>query len=109
MPITADEHTPSTDTGIDRDQAIKAIRKALRAKTGRAWSVTGGRGTSWGWITITAPPARRDQYGSMVDIDRAALAEAIGVPVAHVHSQGILVPNGTAARREILDALGATR
>jgi hypothetical protein len=44
---------------IDRGEAIKAIRTALKRRTGRTWSVTGGRGTAWGWITIEAPPKRR--------------------------------------------------
>ena len=41
-----------------RDATAKAIRAALKS-TGRAWSVTVGTGTARGWITITAPPARR--------------------------------------------------
>jgi len=44
---------------IDRNEAIKRIRAALKAKTGTTWSVTGGRGTAWGWITVQAPPKRR--------------------------------------------------
>jgi hypothetical protein len=44
---------------MDRDETIKRIRKALRARSGKDWSVTGGRGTAWGWITIDAPPRRR--------------------------------------------------
>jgi hypothetical protein len=43
----------------DRDATIQAIRKALKARSGKVWSVTGGRGTAWGWIRIDAPPARR--------------------------------------------------
>ena len=44
---------------VGRNETIKAIRKALRARSGKSWSVTGGRGTAWGWLTIDAPPARR--------------------------------------------------
>lgn len=43
---------------MERDEAIHRIRKALKARSGKPWSVTGGRGTSWGWIRIDAPPAR---------------------------------------------------
>lgn len=50
---------PGEATSIDRDDAIKLIREALKKRSGKAWSVTGGRGTAWGWITIQAPPARR--------------------------------------------------
>ncbi len=56
LPAPAVETAPQC---TDRDEAIKAIRAALKRRTGRAWSVTGGRGTAWGWITITAPPKRR--------------------------------------------------
>lgn len=44
---------------VSRDECIKAIRRALKARSGKAWSVTGGRGTGYGWITITSPKARR--------------------------------------------------
>lgn len=48
----------STPTNA-RDEAIRRIRTALQRRSGKPWSVTGGRGTAWGWITIDAPPARR--------------------------------------------------
>lgn len=41
-----------------RSATIKAIRSALKARSGKAWSVTGGRGTAYGWIKVEAPPAR---------------------------------------------------
>ncbi len=44
---------------MDRDEAIRRIRTALKRRSGKTWSVTGGRGTAWGWLTIEAPPARR--------------------------------------------------
>lgn len=43
----------------DRNETIKIIRDALKRRSGKPWSVTGGRGTAWGWIRIDAPPARR--------------------------------------------------
>lgn len=43
----------------DRNEAIAAIRTALRARSGKAWSVKGNKGTAWGWIDISSPPARR--------------------------------------------------
>lgn len=43
----------------DRNEAIARIRAALKRRTGKAWSVTGGTGTAWGWITVDAPPRRR--------------------------------------------------
>ena len=44
---------------IDRNEAIVRIRKALKTRTGKSWSVTGDRGTAWGWISVEAPPKRR--------------------------------------------------
>lgn len=43
---------------MDRNETIKRIKDALKRRSGKPWSVTGGRGTAWGWITIDAPPAR---------------------------------------------------
>lgn len=42
----------------DRNRTIAAIKAALRRRSGKAWSVTGGRGTAWGWIKIDTLPAR---------------------------------------------------
>lgn len=50
--------TTGTIQHLQRDEAIMRIRVALRNRTGKAWSVVGGRGTGWGWLTITAPPKR---------------------------------------------------
>jgi hypothetical protein len=44
---------------IDRNEAIKRIKTALQKRSGKQWSVTGGRGTAWGWVEIDAPPKRR--------------------------------------------------
>jgi len=109
---------------MDRDEAITRIRTALKARTGRPWSVTGDRGTAWGWIRIDAPPARRtwrhflpegqpdrpenyrerDGYsgGHMSPYDRVRLAEALGLPEA-VHCQGVSIPASTDYRVEYVD------
>jgi hypothetical protein len=90
----------------DRDEAIKAIKNALKARSGKAWSVTGGRGTAWGWITIQSPPSRRDSYGCMTDADREELGALLGV---RVHAQGESIPAGSDYRREyIARAAGLT-
>jgi hypothetical protein len=44
---------------MNRDTAIDRIKKALKARSGKSWSVTGGRGTSWGWIEINTLPKRK--------------------------------------------------
>lgn len=43
---------------MTRDEAIAAIRAGLRARSDKTWSVKGGRGTSYGWLVISSPPAR---------------------------------------------------
>ena len=61
-PATSPASTSDTLAWVrehDRNEVIARIRKALKARSGRAWSVTGGRGTAYGWIEIDAPPRRR--------------------------------------------------
>lgn len=43
---------------MTRDETITAIRTALKRRSGKQWTVRGGRGTAYGWITISSPPAR---------------------------------------------------
>jgi hypothetical protein len=105
------ESEPDPDTapagpGPDRKTAIKTIRDALRRRSGRAWSVTGGTGTTWGCITITAPPARRPggkADTSMTDEDTAELHRLLGLPRAHhesgYHRHAITVPDRSDQRR----------
>lgn len=83
----------------DRNEAIKAIRTALRKRSGKAWSVTGGRGTAWGWITISAPPKRLKDWGYMSEADRAELQELLGLE-REVHCQGETVPASSEYRLE---------
>lgn len=42
----------------DRDVTVKRIKAALVRRSGVQWSVTGGRGTGYGWIRISVPKAR---------------------------------------------------
>lgn len=50
-------YPPIADTS--RDAVCTRIKAGLVARSGRQWSVTGGRGTAYGWITISSPKARR--------------------------------------------------
>ena len=86
----------------DRDATIARIRAALRRRTGMTWSVTGGRGTAWGWIRISSPPARHVEYGYMSLADRATLGEALGLH-RPVHSQGESIPSSGDYYREYVD------
>lgn len=90
--------TTNNNTGIDRNEAIATIKANLKARSGKTWSVKGGRGTAWGWITVTAPPARLDVYGGMTNTDRTELADLFNVP-GDVHHQGISIPASSDYRR----------
>lgn len=92
-------HTATIDVA-DRDTVIATIRAELRRRSGKSWSVTGGRGTAWGWITIQAPPARR-HGGYMTDTDQAELAALLGLRA--VTPQGVLVPDRKNYRIEYVD------
>ncbi len=100
-----------TDDPTDRNVAIARIRKSLKERTGRTWSVTGGKGTAWGWITIQAPPARREDGYKTSESDRAALAVALGlttseqieVQVRQVSTQGVSIPASSDYRIEYVD------
>lgn len=82
---------------MERNDAIAAIKAALKARSGKTWSVVGGRGTAWGWITITAPPKRCTEFGSMTADDAAELGKLFATDA---HHQGISVPASMAHRRE---------
>lgn len=99
---------------MGRDGVIAAIRTALKTRTGKSWSVTGGRGTAWGWIRIDAPPARRtaDFEGNTLPVndrvggcstreDRDTLAKALGLE--RIHPQGESIPSGGDYYAEYLD------
>lgn len=111
----------------DRDETIQRIKSALEKRSGKKWSVTGGRGTAWGWITIDAPPARRT-YGNRLKVDaspaqlpqdyeeyntgkpggysspqdRIELGSLLGLDGA-AHCQGVSVPSSSAHYREYIE------
>jgi hypothetical protein len=101
---------------ITRATAIDLIRSALRQRSGKTWSVTGGRGTGYGWLRIESPPKRRVCYhvgignecatpercatytsGYMSIEDCAELGALMGRE--HVHFQGLSVPSDSDAYR----------
>lgn len=84
------------------DETIREIRAGLKARTGKAWSVRNGRGTGWGWLRISAPPRRTDEYGNMTDEDRAELAEALSIPL-HLAHGGVQVMDTPDAYTEYVD------
>ena len=99
---------------IDRDDAIKRIRKALKKKTGKSWSVTGGRGTAWGWVTVSAPPLRRVWHNQIKPFDpsmpgscwRETIEE---IPIAKDDPKRAYGYTSLEDCREIAKAFGLTR
>jgi len=72
-----------------REEAIQHLRAALKRRSDRPWSVSGGRGTAYGWIEIQAPPRRRvDGYTTPEDC--AELARIFGLD-RPVHFQGLSI------------------
>lgn len=86
------------DTGIDA--TIARIRKALRERSGKPWSVKRGKGTSYSWLTIESPPSRQVN-GENTPEELAELAQLLGLP--EVHFQGQSIPAGSNYRREYID------
>ena len=60
---------------IGRNDAIKAIKAAFKAR-GLRYSVTGGRGTGWGWIHIDLLPSVKK---GMLDYQREIAYRQLGV------------------------------
>ena len=111
---------------MTRNDAIDAMRTALQRRSGKRWSVTGGKGTAYGWITITAPPARRIVHerliqghigrgpqdyelyespglsdGYITDADRQELETLLNLE--SIHLQGVSIPAGNDYYAEYID------
>ena len=114
---------------MDRNDLMKRIKGALQRRSGKAWSVIGGRGTAYGWIKIAAPPARmtwgyrrkegktpsspgdwtnnweaydRGEPGhGMSPEDQAELVALLGKD--RIHHQGESIPAGSDYYQEYLD------
>ena len=111
---------------MTRDEAIERIKTALEKRSGKKWSVTGGKGTAWGWITIDAPPKRRtwkarlkspelpdwpenyEEYdsltpgGDMSPAEREELGQLLGLD-GPVHCQGKSIPASDDYWQEYVD------
>ena len=115
---------------MDRNVVIKAIKTDLKRRSGRSWSVSGGTGSAYGWITIDALPAKRtarwelkagepDYPGNYIEVetglpgghitptDQKTLAKLLGIE--SVHHQGVQIAASNAHYEEYLDrAAGRT-
>lgn len=92
----------SEPISIERNDAIARIRAALKARSGRAWSVRGGRGSVWAWIYVSAPPSRCDADGSMSAEDAAELGRLFDLD-RPVHDQGLMIQGQHDFRVEYVD------
>jgi len=90
-----------SNVDLSRDAVIKRIKTALESRSGKQWSVTHGRGTDAGWITITAPPGRRDEYDCLTPADRQQLSHLLGGD--DCGSGGASVPPQSDFRQEFID------
>lgn len=110
-----------------REETIKRIKTALQKRSGKTWSVTGGRGTAWGWLLINAPPKRCTwHYALKLDASPAQLPEdyeerETGEPFGHMplgdreqlatllkldkpaHFQGVSIPSSRDYWEEYID------
>lgn len=90
----------------DRNTVIKRIKSALKRRSGKSWSVTGGRGTAWGWIEINVLPRDRTCGHEGSPLHRE-LATLLGLD--SIHFQGRNVAASSDYRREyVMRAEGLT-
>ena len=91
---------------MDRKEALTRIKRGLESRSGKRWSVKGGRGTAWGWLTVSAMPAALDEFGDLRQTDRAELATLLDLPM--VHHQGVSIPASSDFWREYVDRAEGT-
>ena len=85
----------------DVKEAVSRIRKALKQRSGKAWSVTKGRGSVWGWIYISLPDHQLTEFAELPESARKELAGLLGLD--SVHQQGVNIPDGSDYRQEYVD------
>lgn len=97
---------------MDHNDTIRRIKSALQKRSGKSWSVTGGKGTAWGWITIDVPPARKTfdwagtatvaEWGHASLEERIELATLLGFSTP-VHPQGVSIAASNDYYQEYID------
>lgn len=110
---------PGRDGGLQIEDAgtvafSKELGKALKAATGRAWSVSRSRGTASSWVRVDAPPARRtcewdgttpapEGRGYACLNDREVLGKAMRVAGGVAHPQGESIAPSSGCREQAYD------
>jgi hypothetical protein len=115
MTIMTDITSLDQPASMNRNDVIACIRAQLKRRSGKAWSVTAGRGTAWGWLNIDAPPARRlyradgvtrcapvelkRHHGHASLAERQEIATLMGFDQP-IHFQGLSIPDSHAHYQE---------
>jgi hypothetical protein len=116
---------------MNRNETIARIKAALKRRSGKNWSVTGDRGTAWGWLKIDAPPSRRNwirmpsgkmrkdhphlkeymeiplppdstcEFGHISPDERKELADLL--KLEYVHTDGVSIPASNDYYQEYID------
>jgi hypothetical protein len=82
---------------LTRASAITRIKTGLNSRSKTRWSVTGGRGTGWGWLHINA----RSKLAAMTQEEKQELQALLGLD-RPVHSS-VSVPASHDYWREYID------
>jgi hypothetical protein len=99
-------------SSMSRNDVIKAIKSALKARTGKSWSVRGGRGTGYGWLTIDAPKALRRWTSEQAGTDASGMpvyAERYLTDAEVAAGKAEYAHMGPATRRKLAELLGLER
>ena len=88
--------TTTETVDLSRNAVTKRIRQALRRRSGKSWSVSGGSGTAYGWIRIKATAGR-----DLALAEQMELAELLGLS-RPCHFQGEDIPSGHDYYREYI-------
>lgn len=80
-------------------QTIELLRKILRQRTGKSWTVANSTGSAWGWIKVHAEPRNRAEFGYLTAEDQKTLEGIFGGSVTR---QGVSIPSSTAFYRYYL-------
>jgi len=76
----------------DTKPTIELLRKILRERTGKSWTVKNSTGSAWGWIKIHAEPRNRVEFGYLSAEDEATLRGIFGSSVTR---QGVSIPSSS--------------
>lgn len=87
--------------GLSRPDAIATVKASLRARSGYSWSVTGGKGTAWGWLRVNVAPKDQAQFSCMAEVDQVWLALLLGHDYP-IHQQGESIANSGGHYKQLI-------